>query len=346
MAEDGAQIDAALGVVAIGRNEGDRLVRCLQSARARAGALVYVDSGSTDGSVKRARDLGAHVVELDPSRPFTAARARNAGLQRLEEVCPALERVQFVDGDCELAEGWLELAAARLAERPELAVVCGRRRERHPQASPYNRLTDIEWDTPIGEARACGGDALMRVRVLREVGGFNAGLIAGEEPELCHRIRRAGHGIERLDAEMTRHDAALTRFGEWWRRQVRSGHAYAELVALHGPGAEPTWTRSLMSQLAWGLALPAAIVAAAIATQGLGLLGGLAYPVLVVRIVRGSSIPGSDAVLYGLACGIGKFAQTRGALEFAWNRYVVGRASTLIEYKGPAGPGAGPGSGA
>ncbi|HMC94328.1 MAG TPA: glycosyltransferase, partial [Polyangia bacterium] len=210
----------------IGRNEGERLRLCLRSlgcapvsggegaatdAPALAGPAppcVYVDSGSTDGSVVLARGLGAHVVELDLGTPFTAARARNAGFRRLLEVAPGIAFVQFVDGDCEVVPGWLPRAARRLEERPELAVVCGRRRERFVGASLYNRLCDIEWDTPVGDARACGGDALIRRVALEGVGGYDPRLIAGEEPELCVRLRAAGFKVERLDADMTLHDAA------------------------------------------------------------------------------------------------------------------------------------------
>src|SRR5262245_39089288 len=126
--------EARIGVVAIGRNEGERLRRCLASA-AGAARLVYVDSGSSDGSVALARSLSAEVVELDPHRPFTAARARNEGFARLRAIAPAFEYVQFVDGDCELLPGWIETAAAFLDAHREVAVACGRRRERFPQRS-------------------------------------------------------------------------------------------------------------------------------------------------------------------------------------------------------------------
>ena len=170
-----------LGIVLIGRNEGERLRGCLESVRPHGGATVYVDSGSTDGSIALARGLGADVVELSAEQPFTAARARNAGLERLIRNDAGVELVQFVDGDCRVQEGWLEAASAVLRDRPEVAVVCGRRREAHPEASIYNRLCDMEWDTPVGEAKACGGDAMMRVDALRRVGGFNPPWIAGLE---------------------------------------------------------------------------------------------------------------------------------------------------------------------
>src|SRR5687767_7045111 len=43
-----------VGVVAIGRNEDQRLVRCLESMPRTIRKAVYVDSGSTDDSVANA----------------------------------------------------------------------------------------------------------------------------------------------------------------------------------------------------------------------------------------------------------------------------------------------------
>ena len=127
---------------------------------------VYVDSGSSDGSVQRARDLGADVIELDMRVPFTAARARNAGFRRLREISPDLEYVQFVDGDCELIDGWLEDAISFLNAHADVGAVCGRRRERYPERSIYNWLCDREWDGPVGDVRYCGGDVMMRADAL------------------------------------------------------------------------------------------------------------------------------------------------------------------------------------
>ncbi|BBH45959.1 hypothetical protein KU43P_24360 [Pseudomonas sp. KU43P] len=227
-------METGIGVVVIGRNEGMRLERCLASLAKGADQVVYVDSGSTDGSVQRARSHGVEVLALDMSIPFTAARARNEGFACLLQLCPNLRHVQFVDGDCEVVAGWLASAQAFLDGHPEVAVVCGRRRERFPERSIYNHLCDLEWDTPVGEAKACGGDALMRVEAFRDVSGYRPGLIAGEEPELCVRLRARGWKIWRLDAEMTLHDAAMTRFSQWWRRCIRGGYAFAEGAYLHG----------------------------------------------------------------------------------------------------------------
>jgi glycosyltransferase involved in cell wall biosynthesis len=324
-----------LGVVAIGRNEGERLRRCLESVAGRAAWVVYVDSGSTDDSVAMAEDKGALVVELDRSIPFTAARARNAGLERLRAAAPSLELVQFVDGDCEVVAGWLERAERELAARPEVAVVCGRRRERHPDASVYNRLCDLEWDTPVGLADASGGDAMMRAAPLAEVGGYNPDLIAGEEPDLCLRLRQHGWKILRVDAEMTLHDAAMTRFAQWWKRSLRAGHAYAEGAALHGHEPERHWVREARSNWFWGLAVPAAALALAPLTAGgsLVLLGG--YLVLAVRVyaaMRRRGWASGDARLYGAACALGKIPQGLGQALY-WSKRLAGKRGGLIEYK-------------
>ena len=140
-----------IGVVVIGRNEGERLGGCLSSVSSKN--LVYVDSGSKDQSVALARARGAEVVELDRAFPFTAARARNAGFAFLMEQHPGLRYVQFLDGDCELAAGWLDCAAAFLSQHEDVAAVAGRLREKHPERTVYNLLCDIEWDAPHGAAR-------------------------------------------------------------------------------------------------------------------------------------------------------------------------------------------------
>jgi GT2 family glycosyltransferase len=265
-----------LGAVIIGRNEGARLVACLASFPSDVKPLVYVDSGSTDGSVAVALAAGAEVVALDMTVPFTAARARNAGLQRLME-CGAPGLVQFIDGDCQLQPGWLDAATAFLDGKPEVGVVCGRRREIRPEASIWNRLCDAEWDTPVGPAKACGGDALMRTQAVQAVGGYDPTLIAGEEPELCVRLRQAGWLIWRIDREMTLHDAAMTRFGQWWQRCRRGGHAFAEGAALHGAPPERHWVAERRRALVWGAMLPSVILAGLVVTPWAGVLLA-AYP--------------------------------------------------------------------
>lgn len=316
-----------IGLVAIGRNEGDRLVACLASVAGQADAMVYVDSGSTDGSQDAARAAGAEVIALDMTRPFTAARARNEGFAALMAQDPAPDYVQFVDGDCTLQPGWIATARDFLDQTPQAAVACGRRRERFPEASVYNRLIDGEWDTPIGQARACGGDALMRSSALQQVEGFDPTLIAGEEPELCVRLRAAGWTIWRLDAEMTLHDAALTRLGQWWKRNQRAGHAYAEGAALHGAPPERHGVRATRSALIWGAALPLAALLGAVFFSPWALVLLLAWPLQVIRLgLRNGNWTEAFFLTFG------KLPEARGALGY-WANRLRGKRGTLIEYK-------------
>ena len=322
-----------IGVVAIGRNEGERLMRCLRSVKDEAALIVYVDSGSTDGSVRRARELGAAIVELDMSKPFTAARARNEGIRHLKALMPQVEFVQVVDGDCEVVGGWIDRAHQRMLEDAKLAVACGRRREEHPEASIYNRLCDMEWNTPVGPARACGGDALIRLRAFDSVRGYDPLLIAGEEPEFCHRLVSNRWKIERIDAEMTLHDAQIAEFGQWWKRMVRSGHAYAEGRAMHG--RDGYCVREIRSIIEWTVLLPLVAISFAWLTWGMSLLLLAGYIVLWGRIRKHRLASGDspdDASLYAQYCVLGKFAQLVGFLTYWKNRF-LGRQARIIEYK-------------
>ena len=322
----------SVGVVVIGRNEGDRLKICLESVVGVASKVVYVDSGSTDQSIATAKSFGVDVVHLDISIPFTAARARNEGLDRLCELEPLLSYVQFVDGDCEVAEGWLEQASEYLNKNEDVAIVCGRRRERDPEASIYNTLCDIEWDTPIGEAKACGGDALMRIKVLQEVSGFNPSVIAGEEPELCVRVRQNNWKIWRLNLEMTLHDANITRFGQWWNRNIRAGYAYALGAAMHGAAPEFHRVRETKRIWFWGGYLPIIIIALGL-MKPLFFIFLLGYPMQVARIKYKNSQIIENGWLYAFFVTIGKFPEMQGQLRFLFNK-LMKKQSHIIEYKG------------
>jgi GT2 family glycosyltransferase len=324
-----------VGIVAIGRNEGERLRTCLTSALALSPHVIYVDSGSIDVSAALATSLGTAVVDLDLSTPFTAARARNAGFAKLMEFQPQLEFVFFTDGDCEIISTFIPKAIDAMSGDASVAVVCGRRRERHPDASIYNQLCDIEWNTPVGEAKSCGGDALMRASAFKAAGGFNPAVIAGEEPELCVRLRAAGHKILRIDAEMTLHDAAMMRFSQWWKRNVRSGHAYAQGAALHGAPPEKHWVKEVRSNDFWGLTVPAAAIVLGLFTHGVGgiLLLFLAYDVLAFKIYRRAKPAlGPNTALYTFFIVLGKIPQAWGQFRFRVAR-LLGRRPQIIEYK-------------
>lgn len=320
-----------IGVVVIGRNEGQRLIDCLVTVLSKQCDVIYVDSGSTDGSEAAARGMGVTVVELDPNRPFTAARARNEGFVALKALKPNIRFVQFIDGDCSLVAGWLENARWFIAPNADVAIVCGRRRERHPRASVYNQICDIEWDTPIGETSACGGDALVRAEAFEAVDGFRDQLIAGEEPELCLRLREKGWHIWRLDAEMTQHDAAMKRFRQWWARTVRSGYGMTEVALLHWHSPLVIWKKELARAVFWSFVLPAALCLSAI-IHPVVLIALLIYPFQVCRVAIRRGSTSLKFWSYALFLTVGKFAELQGILKFLWDRY---RRNTirLIEYK-------------
>lgn len=329
-----ASMSHEIGIVVIGRNEGDRLMTCLNSAIAQSSHLIYVDSGSTDGSVMSAKTLGVEVIELDLSIPFTAARARNVGFARLLELHPSLSYVQFIDGDCVLEEGWCDRASAVLQADPTIAVVCGRRREQFPNASLFNALCDLEWNTPIGEALACGGDALIQAAAFQKVGGYTEQLIAGEEPELCLRLRQQGWRIMRIDQDMTWHDAQMLHFSQWWRRAIRGGHAYAEVSWLHRHDSERFWQRESRRIWVWGAGVPLLSFALLPITHFWSGLLGLLYLLLMLKTYGQTRHRCREplAFYYGLFCTLAKFPELQGQLWFHINR-LRGDRSSLIEYK-------------
>ena len=293
--------------------------------------IVYVDSGSTDGSIAVARQIGARVVALDLTRTFTAARARNEGFAALKALWPDARLVQFIDGDCILVQGWLNKARILMDAQNDVAIVCGRRRELHPSASIYNQLCDLEWDTPVGETASCGGDSLVRVQAFEAVGGFRTQLIAGEEPELCLRLRERGWKIWRLDAEMTQHDAAMVRLSQFWTRAVRGGHAYAEVSRLHGKSPYRIWYHETARAIFWGGLFPLMICLGALIYPAV-LWCALAYPLQICRLAIARKPASSQSWIYAMFVTFTKFAEFQGILKFYW-RQIWRRDASLIEYK-------------
>jgi len=326
-----SNIDTKFGTVAIGRNEGDRLRRCLQSLTSAA-TVVYVDSGSNDGSAQWARDWGADVIELDASLPFTAARARNTGFERLREIAPKLDYVQFVDGDCELIERWPKHALAFLNSHPDVGAVCGMRRERYPNQSIYNWLCDQEWNGPVNEVCACGGDMMARAVAIEAVNGYREDMIAGEDPELGVRLRAAGWRIWRLDIEMTHHDAAMTRFSQWWQRGVRSGYVFAQGAFLHGAPPERHFVWESSRAWLWGVCLPLACLIITLTVEPWGWVAWLIYPLQLLRHVWRGSGPLSQRATLALFQTLVRFPEGWGQIKFLADR-ILDRQARLIEYK-------------
>jgi GT2 family glycosyltransferase len=263
--------------------------------------------------------MRAVVVDLDMSRPFSAARGRNAGFKKLLEIAPETHFVQFVDGDCELIAGWVNSARNFLQTHTEHAVACGRLYERFPEKSIYNRLCDIEWNGPTGDIKACGGIFMIRAEAFQDVGGMNEMIRAGEEPEMCLRLRGKGWLIHRLDHSMAWHDAGMTTFSQWWWRTVRSGYAFAEGSVLHRNSQEHFCARESMGVWLWATILPVSITLMA------GLISKYFLAAFIIYIIQIFKIAYNNKnkigrkhilIIYSLFIMIGKIPQLYGQILF------------------------------
>lgn len=337
MTEHTAKPATRAGVVLIGRNEGQRLVRCLASVCQDGRPVVYVDSGSTDASCDEARARGALVVDLDMSIPFSAARARNEGWSHLLAEHPELDYVQFVDGDCEVDERWIPLAMDLLDTKDDVVAVCGYRRERYPERSVYNRVCDVEWQAgDSGEVGCVGGDVMVRASGLRETGGYNSAVIAAEDDEFGIRLRQVTGGkLWRLDAPMTLHDANMMEARQWWQRAKRCGHGYAQVNHLHGAPPERYFQDHLKRSLVWGAIAPAAAVALSVPTLGLSLAVLGRYPISAARAaqhVRKRGFSWKHSLAWGVSCAAAPLPEALGAAKFYIDR-LRERAPEIIEYK-------------
>ena len=322
---------STVGAVVVGRNEGQRLINCLRSMQGEAARLVYVDSGSTDNSVEEARKVGAEIVILDTSEPFTAARARNAGFAALASGPNPPDYVQFVDGDCTLEPGWLTHAAHALDENPDIGIITGWRAELHPEASVYNEMCDFEWHRPSGDITACGGDMMIRRSLFEALEGFNPRVIAAEDDELCVRVRKAGSRVHRLAIPMTHHDAAMTRFSQWWQRAIRSGHGFAQVGDLHPEHFVNERRRVRL----FGAILPFLGIVGAVLNPWL--LGAvlLIYFASYVRTVEGlrkHGLPLKKALRHSVLLFLSKFPNLIGSSRY-WKRKRRGWDMEIIEYK-------------
>jgi len=322
-------------IVIIGRNEGERLHRCIESMPKTFYNIVYVDSGSSDGSVKLAKKYKIHVIELDLSTPLSAARARNEGFKHLLRMNPSTKYVQFVDGDCELNNNWVETASQFLEDNSHCAVVCGRLRERHPEASIYNRLCDIEWNGPPGEINACGGIFMVRSDIYQEINGMNQLIIAGEEPEMCFRLRKKGWKIYRIPHDMALHDAAIMNFRQWWLRAMRSGFAYAIRYDMHRKNAQGYCRRESLRIWFWAIIPILSAIFLSYIFSPLFFLLLLIYFIQFLRISISANKRLKNiiySVLYGFFTILDKWPQCIGQLLYI-KQILMRNCRTIIEHK-------------
>ncbi len=328
-----------LSVVVIGRNEGARLDRCLQSVRAmnRDGfdvEIIYVDSASTDDSIVIARRNQAEVVEVRPARP-TAALGRNAGWRRSTGAL-----VLFLDGDTVLSPTFVAGSVTEFDE-PKTAIVWGHRREIHPDQSIFNRVLDLDWIYAPGVVEFCGGDALVRRSVLEQVGGFDETLIAGEEPEMCRRIRAAGYQILHVDRPMTMHDLAMTSWKQYWRRATRAGYAYAEVSNRFRNTGMPFWEEDARRNRNRAVILFFLAVIGSVTSILWWSVWPIAAALLLMLVVRTAwkarwrSNDWGTLFLYGIHSHLQQFPIYWGQMQYARDQRAGARRG-LIEYKDAA----------
>lgn len=328
------RLPTGVGLVIVGRNEGARLKKSLVRTVDKT-PVYYVDSGSTDGSPQMASDLGFTVIELDPSRPFTAGRGRNEGFAALRSAHPEIRYVQFQDGDCLIDTVWLDAAVAELDRAPDVVVVAGGLREQNLESSIFNRFLDMEWRQPLGDASKVGGNAMIRVSAFETSGGFNSDLPAGEESDLHLRMRQAGGIIRIIDVPMAFHDADMRRWSQWWQRSTRDGQAAAEAHSRLGED-DPHAQRMQRSTWLWGVAVPAVGVMGLPLTLGLSSVVPMAaYSALYLKILRAQLAEGrslSDAELYARFMVMAKVPQAVGQIRYHWTR-VRGQKTRVIDWR-------------
>jgi len=316
-----------IGIVVIGRNEGERLIKCLHSVMKSEKPIVYVDSASNDGSAKYADSLGVSVVKLTDDKPINAAIARNAGFELIMNEHPSLELIHFIDADCELDINWLNHASNTLENNEKVSAVCGRLREKDVGKSVYTKLCDMSWYIKPGEINSCGGIATIKVDVFKELKGFNETLIAGEEPEFYSRVRKKGYIVLCLDVAMGTHDCAMESFEQWWTRTVKTGFGFAN-------GSQwGAWSKRQYSILIWVLLIPLTILCGTIIEPWL-LSSALIFPIQILKIAIKSTIPYSfkGKLLDATFCVFSKFPQFVGMVKYQVSRFSK-EQNKNIEYK-------------
>jgi glycosyltransferase involved in cell wall biosynthesis len=296
-----------LTIVVIGLNEEARLAESLHSifsCRPRGYDLqvIYVDSGSTDRSVQIATAVeGVEVLRLETERR-SAARARNLGLRSAKG-----RYVQLVDGDSVIQSGWFDVAVRQLERNADFACVFGQCVEINPEQSIYMQVCGLDWHIPPGEHRLCGGNAMWRLSSIISNGYFDENLEAGEEPDLCYRVRHNGGKIVCIDMPMVTHDLQMKRFAQYWQRGEKTGKGYAQVSMRYRSRSEKLWLREFVVNFAE----PAVwIVVASIGWLAHGAVGAMILLIVwwtvraaqISLAMRGRGLSAARRLMYGVHC--------------------------------------------
>ena len=216
------------------------LEACLRSLRASSPRLriVVVDDASTSREVGDvASAYGATLVRHARNRG--PAAARNTGLR--EVTAPI---VAFVDADCAVTAGWLEILTAHFDD-PRVAAVAPRIRPRSSRGAEalLDRYQDarstldmgprpelVTHGAPLGFLPSAA--LLVRRSCLREA--FDESMRVGEDVDLVWRLVDDGHLVRYEPAAVVTHEVR-PRPLDWAGRIFDYGTSAAELDRRH-PG--------------------------------------------------------------------------------------------------------------
>lgn len=192
-----------VSVVVIGRNEGKRLVNCLQSVHHVLSdfehELIYVDSHSSDDSIMRAKDEGARCY-MPRSKATTAALGRDIGMREAKG-----QYILFLDGDMTLEAGFTQSAIDTIV-RSSCAGVCGIRKDiYYRDGVQTGENANYYQCDQIRVAPEFGGAVLLKRDALLACGGWACDVETCEEAELHARLQMHGLTVIEIPQPMIVH---------------------------------------------------------------------------------------------------------------------------------------------
>jgi len=218
-----------ISVVIIGLNISEKVVNCIKSVKESKYPnleIIYVDGGSSDGSVEKVKKLGYVKVIESNHENQTGGRQRNIGWRSSKS-----DLIQFLDGDVLMDPNWINHAFKKINDR--FIAVCGYRKERYPNKNWYNLINDIDWEKNIGETHHFGAEVLIKKSVLDDVGGYDDELISGQNGDISFRIKEKGYHILRIDKIMSYHNIKKNNFRKYFWRNFRHGYGHIQVAIRH-----------------------------------------------------------------------------------------------------------------
>jgi acetyltransferase-like isoleucine patch superfamily enzyme len=183
---------------------------------------------------------------------------------------------------------------------------------------------------------------LVRRDALAQVDGFDPNLKAGEEPEMCSRLRATGWVIEHIDEPMTGHDLAIRTWKAYWLRAKRSGMAYAEIAHKMQKKGDLMWQNEAKRDLVHGsiyLASPLILAALYALSPLIPLIAAVLFFTLLIRTALRSAWKAPTnhmlCMQYAVHVHLQKIPSLFGQLAWRLN-HRRGGATQWVDYKNHA----------